>query len=167
VIGGGPIATCFIPPRFSPCNAGTTESRNVRNAELEGVEAEFQYAVGPLSLSGVYSDVQGRDARTGAPVGVLTPPRFIGDLRYTPSVANLTFGLRTEVAGEFDQTLVAAERRDGYTLFDVYATWRPSRSLRIDAGLDNIADEVAERVFAGVPEPGRSARIAVTWSQGF
>lgn len=167
VIGGGPTATCFIPPRFSPCNAGTTESRNVQNAELQGVEAEFQYMVGPLFLSGVYSDVEGEDARTGAPVGVLTPPRFVGDLRYTLSGANLTFGLRTEVAGEFDKTQITAERRDGYTLFDLDATWRPTRSLRIDAGVDNIADEVAERVFAGVPEPGRSARIAFTWSQGF
>jgi hemoglobin/transferrin/lactoferrin receptor protein len=167
VIGGGPVATCFIPPFFSPCNAGTTESRNVRNAELQGIEAELQYSIGPLSLSGVYSNVDGEDARTGAPVGVLTPPRFVGDLRYTVEAANLTLGLRTEVAGEFDKTIVAAERRDGYTLFDLYATWRPIPSLRIDAGVDNIADEIAERVFPGVPEPGRSARIAITWSQNF
>jgi hemoglobin/transferrin/lactoferrin receptor protein len=134
---------------------------------LQGIEAEFQYSKGPLSLSGIYSNVDGEDARTGAPVGVLTPPRFVGDLRYTVEAANLTLGLRTEVAGEFDKTIVAAERRDGYTLFDLYATWRPIPSLRIDAGVDNMADEVAERVFAGVPEPGRSARMAITWSQNF
>lgn len=167
VIGGGPIASCFIPPFFSPCNAGTTESRNVRSAELNGVEAEFHYAAGPLSLSGAYSNVNGEDERSGAPVGVLTPPRFIGDMRYTIDAADLTLGLRTEIAAEFDKTTVPAERRDGYTLFDIYTTWRPLPTLRIDAGVDNIADEVAERVFAGVPEPGRSARVAVTWSQSF
>jgi hemoglobin/transferrin/lactoferrin receptor protein len=167
VIGGGPIATCFIPPRFSPCNAGTTESRNVQNAELKGVEAEFGYTAGPMSLSGVYSNVDGQDTRSRAPVGVLTPPRFIGDLRYAVAPANLTLGLRTEIAGAFDKTNTPAERRGAYTLFDFYATWRPLPALRIDAGVDNIADEIAERVFAGVPEPGRSARIAVTWSQGF
>jgi hemoglobin/transferrin/lactoferrin receptor protein len=167
VIGGAPISTCFIPPFFSPCNAGVTESRNVRDAELSGVEAEFQYVIGPFSLSGVHSDVDGEDSRTGAPVGILTPPRFIGDLRYTIEASNITVGVLTEVAGEFDKTRVLSERRDRYTVFDLYATWRVTPSLRLDAGIDNILDEVAERVFAGVPEPGRSARIAVTWSQGF
>lgn len=167
VIGGGPIASCFIPPRYSPCNAGTTESQNVRNAKLDGLEVELQYSVGPLSLSAAYSDVEGKDARTGAPVGVLAPSRLIGDLRYSIGHANLTLGLRTEVAGKFEKTNLAAERRDGYTLIDAFASWRPTPSLRIDAGIDNITDEVAERIFAGVPEPSRSVRIAVTWSQGF
>jgi len=167
VIGGGPVATCFVPPFFSPCNAGTTESRNVRNAELEGVEAEIGYTLGLLSLTGVYSTVDGRDASTGAPVGVLSPPRLVGDLRYVIEPADLVLGLRAEVAGAFDRTAIAAERRDGYTLVDLYATWRPLAVLRIDVGVDNVADAEAERIFAGVPEPGRSARIAVTFEQRF
>ena len=111
--------------------------------------------------------LEGEDAATGAPLETLTPTRFVGDLRYDVAAWNLALGLRTEVAGPLDDVVDPAFARDGYTLFDVYATWRPVDGLRVDMGVDNLADEVAERVFAGVPEPGRSGRVAVTWSRGF
>jgi hemoglobin/transferrin/lactoferrin receptor protein len=167
VIGGAPLATCFAPPRFSPCNAGTTESENVTDADLRGLEAEMSYENGPFSLMAVYSTIDGEDARNGQKVGILTPPRFLADARWRLLPEQLAVGVRAEVASEFDRVNVRSERRGSYTLMDVYATWRPTQAVRFDLGVDNVFDEFAERVFAGVPEPGRSARVAVTWTGGF
>ena len=51
---------------------------------------------------------------------------------------------------------------------DLYATWEPvvAPRLRVDAGVDNILDHDYERVFAGVSEPGRNVKIAVTYQLG-
>jgi hemoglobin/transferrin/lactoferrin receptor protein len=167
VIGGGPISTCFIPPRFSPCNAGTTESQNVADAELDGIEAELSYQRGALSLMAAYSTIDGQDSRTNQKVGILTPARLMADARYSFVPDRLAMGVRAEFADRFDKVNTPTELRDGYALVDVYATWRPYPNVRVDAGIDNVFDKLAERVFAGVAEPGRSARIAVSWSGGF
>ncbi|MBA4802716.1 MAG: TonB-dependent receptor, partial [Euryhalocaulis sp.] len=62
-----------------------------------------------------------------------------------------------------------SEIRPGYVVGDLYASWAPEAlgGVRIDAGVDNVLDHDYDRVFAGVSEPGRNARIAFTYTKGF
>lgn len=164
-----PDVTCFVPPFFQPCTAGTTQSRNVSSAELEGVEAQFSFARGNFSLDGTFSDVDGRDVATGNPLGSLTPRRVFLDGRWVMEEDRWLIGSRVEWAGEFDETTSPTNNRDGYAVVDVYTRWRPmaGSGLTINAGVDNLLDEDYERVFAGVSEPARSYRLDFTWSRNF
>ncbi|MCR9130072.1 MAG: TonB-dependent receptor [Alphaproteobacteria bacterium] len=161
--------TCFAPPFFSPCSAGTSFSENLDSAEIEGFEVAAAYTNGPWELSGAIFEVDGEDTLTGDPIGALQP--LMGHLtaRYTIEPARLTVGGRVGFAGEFDKTTDPAEERDGYTVIDLYAGWRPfeNEDVRIDFAVENVFEEDYERVFAGVSEPGRSVRIDVTWTGGW
>lgn len=62
----------------------------------------------------------------------------------------------------------ATERRDSYHVFDVYAVWQPAdgmlKGVRLDLGVDNITDEDYEVVAAGVSEPGRNYKAAISYT---
>jgi outer membrane receptor protein involved in Fe transport len=38
------------------------------------------------------------------------------------------------------------------------------RGLRLDVAVENVTDRTYERVFAGVPEPGRKMKLAISYS---
>ena len=64
-----------------------------------------------------------------------------------------------------------ADARDGYTVGDIYLVWEPSRGplegLRLDLGIDNISDTDYQIIAAGVSQPGRNFKAAISWQQGF
>tara|TARA_R110000868_G_scaffold53744_4_gene168539 strand:+ start:19138 stop:21228 length:2091 start_codon:yes stop_codon:yes gene_type:complete len=161
-------ATCFAPP-FLPCSAGTTQSSNVRSAELSGFEAELKFEAGAFALDASLSDVDGKDTDTGEALGRSTPTRLFLDGRWTLAPYRLTLGARAELADDFDEAADSASFRDGYGVLDLYTRWQPwaGHGLSLNAGVENVLDADYERVFAGVSEPGRSLRLDVTWSQNF
>lgn len=166
--------TCFAPPGFFPCTAGTTNSANIAGASLEGWEAEAAYDAPAWYARAALSTIDGTDTSTGEDLGTLTPDRLTLDAGLKLSALNARIGTRVQVADEFERralsggTLGVAERRAGYVVLDLYGSWRPefAPSLRIDAGIDNILDHDYDRVFAGVSEPGRNFKIAVSWQFG-
>ncbi|WP_417487317.1 TonB-dependent receptor domain-containing protein [Maricaulis sp.] len=162
-------ATCFAPPFFAPCSAGTTQSRNVGAAELEGYEIQLGLSEGPFSLDASLTGIDGKDVATGDPLGSLAPTRLFLDGRWRFEETRLTLGGRIEAAGEYDEPLATSEHRPGYVVADAYARWQPiaESGLRINVGVENLFDHDYDRVFAGVSEPGRSVRIDVSWSQNF
>lgn len=164
-----PDMSCFVPPFFLPCTAGTTQSRNVGNAELDGVEAQFTFERGAFALDGTYSTIDGEDVSTGDPLGSLTPARIFLDGRWTIEDDRWLVGSRVEWADAFDNTNTVAEKRASYTVVDIYTRWRPwtDRGLSLNAGIENLFDEDYELVFAGISEPARSYRLDFTWSQNF
>ncbi|MCA8900403.1 MAG: TonB-dependent hemoglobin/transferrin/lactoferrin family receptor [Hyphomonas sp.] len=166
--------TCFGPP-FFPCSAGTTNSANVSGAELEGVEAEMAYEAGPAYARLTFSSIDGKDTETGADVGSLTPDRIALDLGTKVKAWRARFGTRIQIASDFERRdddgmggLAIAETRDGYTVVDLYASWRPAFAdgVQINAGIENVFEEDYERVFAGVSEPGRNFKVSATWQFG-
>jgi hemoglobin/transferrin/lactoferrin receptor protein len=161
-------ASCFAPP-FLPCSAGTTQSSNVRSAELSGFEAEMKFEAGAFALDASLSDVDGKDTDTGEALGRSTPTRLFLDGRWTLAPYRLTLGARAELADDFDEAADTASFRDGYGVLDLYTRWQPwaGHGLSLNAGVENVLDADYERVFAGVSEPGRSLRLDVTWSQNF
>ncbi|WBQ10846.1 TonB-dependent receptor [Hyphomonadaceae bacterium ML37] len=158
--------TCFAPPFFQPCSAGTSFSENVADAELTGFEIAGAYTSGPLSLSGSVSKVDGEDRATGAPLGALQPVNGQVSARYRFEAWGLDAGGRLRFAGDFDQGASPAEDRGGYGVLDLSAGWRPgfARDVRVDVGVENVFDRDYERVFVGVSEPGRTLRIDLTWT---
>lgn len=161
--------TCFIPPFYTPCSAGTSFAENLVSAELEGFELAAHYQNGPFELSGAVYDIDGKDADTGDHLGALQPLSGYVRANYTFESSDLTLGGRLGFAADFDKVNDPAEARDGYAVFDLIAGWSPfqDKSVRVNFAVENVFDSEYERVFAGVAEPGRSARIDVTWQGGW
>jgi hemoglobin/transferrin/lactoferrin receptor protein len=59
--------TCFAPPFFQPCSAGTSFSENLDSAELDGFEIAAAYVNGPFELSGALYEVDGEILRRVSP----------------------------------------------------------------------------------------------------
>ena len=160
--------TCFAPPAFLPCSAGVTNSANVGSATLSGYELQASYDNGGLSIEASLSENDGTDDATGEPVGQLSPRRLFIDTRYQFESAPVLAGVRAELASAFDNVTDPAQIRDGYTVVDLYARWRPfeDRGFTLTGGVDNVFDEDYSRVFAGASEAGRSIRVGFSWSGG-
>jgi len=170
-----PSPNCFAPPFFQPCDWGTSESANVDEAELSGFEGELHYDSDRFFARASYSSIEGTNVSDGSDLGSLTPDRAALNLGLKVPEWNALVGVRVQHAGDFEQRVsdgaggfTLQDERDGYTVLDVYATWRPSAidGLRLDLGVDNVFDEEYERTFAGVVEPGVNVKIAASWQFG-
>lgn len=170
-----PDATCFAPPFFQPCTFGTSNSANVDKAEIEGIEAEFQYDSDRVFVQASFATIEGTDLTTRADIGSLTPDRFAINAGLKVPEWNARFGTRLQHAGDFEQRIsdgaggfTKIDQRDGYVVLDIYSTWSPSfaNGVRFDVGVNNVFDEDYERVFAGVSEPSRNFKIAASWQFG-
>ncbi|MEO1251592.1 MAG: TonB-dependent receptor [Pseudomonadota bacterium] len=173
--------TCFLspgelPPFAPPCGSGEVAGNfsrnvNVTNAELEGVEVEAFYDSDYFYTRANYSTIDGRDVDTDDFVGILTPSTFFIDAGVKWPAADIRLGGRVLVASDFDEVNDPVEARDGYTVGDLYMVWEPAagalNGLRIDLGVDNIADTDYEVVAAGVSQPGRNFKAAISWRKGF
>ncbi len=169
--------SCFVPPSFRPCTAGTTESANLNKADLDGFEWEAVYNSRRLYMRAGYGAIKGEDKADGSDLGVLTPDRFSLDTRLKMPTLQAALGVRLQWAGDFkrrqfnsiSQTYDVIENRESYAVGDVYATWQPAflQGVRLDASIDNLWDKNYARVFEGVSEPGRNYKLAATWTKGW
>ena len=173
--------TCFltpdqIQPFLPPCGSGEpfgnfSRNVNVVNAELDGVELEGEYDSRYFYARANYATIDGENADTGAFVGVLAPDIFFIDAGVKAPVADLRLGARVTAAGDFDKVNDPTQARDGYTTGDVYLVWEPTRGpldgVRLDLGVDNVTDADFQVVAAGVSEPGRNFKAAVSWRRAF
>ena len=173
--------TCFLTPDqvlpfFPPCGSGEafgnfSRNVNVTNAELNGVEIEAYYDSTYFYTRANFSSIDGRDVDTDEFVGILTPDTVFIDAGVKWPEADLRLGGRVNIASDFDDVNDPSLARDGYTVGDVYLVWEPSggvmKGLRLDLGVDNVADTDYEIVAAGVSEQGRNVKAAISWRRGF
>lgn len=165
--------TCFAPPSFFPCTAGTSDSANLDTARLEGWEAEFAYDSDRMFVRASYSAVDGEDRQTGSDLGALTPDRFAMTAGLKLNEDRLRLGGRLQHAAEFERRqanlgggFTIVEQRDSYVVLDLFGTWRPAFAddrLALNVGVDNVLDEDYERVFEGVSQPGRNYKLVLSW----
>ena len=168
-------AGCFGAP-FPPCGSGaafgnTSTYLNVANAEIQGFEFELQYDSPRTYATASFATIDGENRDNGEPVGVLFPNRFYADVGVDVFEVDLRLGSRLTLAGDFTNVTRPQDERDGYATVDLYATWAPLdgplSGLRVDVGVDNVGDTDYEVVSAGVSEPGRNFRAAVSYSFAF
>jgi len=169
---------CFVASPFvPPCGSGTafgnvSQNVNIRNAEISGVEIEFSYASNGFYARGNFSSIDGVDAGTGEFLeGVLQPDTIFFDIGQRFGDSGFRLGLRSIYGMEFDEVNDPLDTRGDYLVNDLYLVFEPEsgplKGFRVDLGVDNVADADFEVVFAGVSQPGRNFKAAVSWSKGF
>lgn len=171
--------TCFFGPRV-PCSAGTATSNNV-DAELSGTEIEARYDSERWRLTVGYGTVDGKERGTSFDVPSLPADRFTTSVTLKLPEVDGRIGARMEIGSDYSKNYNPltsdpfTEVRDGYTTFDLFATWLPSddilngalNGLRVDLGVENVTDEDFERTFEGVSEPGRNFKTLVSYTVQF
>jgi hemoglobin/transferrin/lactoferrin receptor protein len=172
---------CFTPPTFLVnCNLGTATATNV-NAELHGAEFESVYDNERVRLAVNYGAISGRERGTPYDLQSLIPDLLdvVATLKL-PEVDG-SISARVQNAGSFHKTYnpiisdVPDDRRSGYTVVDVFATWQPGETifggrlqgLRIDVGVDNIGDQDYEPFQQGVSAPGRNFKALASYALGW
>lgn len=171
-------AGCFVASRFvPPCGTGAafgnvSRNVNIRNAEIDGIEIEFDYRSDRFYARGHFSSIDGVDAGTGEFLeGVLQPDTLFVDLGTRIGDSGFRLGVRTIYATGFDEVNDPLDARDDYLVNDLYLVFEPQtgplKGFRVDLGIDNVADTDFEVVFAGASQPGRNLKAALSWSKGF
>jgi len=166
------------PEPFIDCNPfipgncdGTTTSRNVPNAELEGFEAEAGYESRRVKATLGYSSITGEDADTGVPIGLLAPDQLTASFGVKIPEIDAFIGWRGIFAAKFDDTDDPAEERDAYDVHDIYAFYAPRdgmlKGFRLDVGVDNIFDTAYSRTFTDADEPGRNYKAKISYTMNF
>ncbi|UAB77928.1 TonB-dependent receptor [Erythrobacter sp. SCSIO 43205] len=169
---------CFVASPFVPsCGTGaafgnTSQNVNIADAQISGVEAEFNYSSDHFYLRGNFSTIDGVDAATGEFLeGVLSPSVLFLDTGLRLRDGDVRVGTRVTSASDFDEVNDPNQAREGYLVADLYLVIEPEtgplEGFRLDLGIDNIGDADFEVVSAGVSQPGRNVKAALSWSKGF
>lgn len=165
----------FQPAPFVDCNPaipgacdGTTVIDNVNKAKLDGVEVEAGYENDFMIFDFAYSHINGIDRETNDTLGLLQPDTWTLHAAAKLEAIDTQIGWRTTIAEDFEDNGNPTNDRDGYTLHDIYAIWRPGieplDGLSLAVGIDNLFDETYTRVFTGANEAGRNYKAWVAYT---
>ena len=169
--------------RYGPRNINRTY-RNIGNAMIHGMEAEFEWRVRQnLVLRGNYSLAHGTDETLDNPLPDITPQRGVLGVDYLHQPWGLTIGGRTQMVGDQERVPRPArgsrQRTGGFIIFDIYATMQPARALlpelpkswlqgfQLNIGVDNLTDRKYRRHLSSLPEAGVNPKISMWYSINF
>jgi len=160
------------------------QSRNLKDAEITGVEAALDLALGAWHpalehFTGILtaSWADGEDTSTGTPINSMDPPRGMLGLRYDAPTGTFGVSLELTVVGgkhDVDESSGPLFRTDGHEVLDLRMQWRPHPRLTASVGLFNLGDSAyhewsAVRGLAPTDpllplyrEPGRNFAVTVT-----
>lgn len=156
--------------------ATTTQSRNVRDARIRGIEAELHYDAGAWYAGLSATALRGDNLTDNQPLASVPAHRMTlsGGWRFLDQ--GVTLGARWQLVAAQDRNPAnipgLARETSGYGLLDLNLSWRPgfAPQLRLDLGIDNVFDHAYRRsTWNANPAPpfyetGRNIRGGVTLS---
>jgi hemoglobin/transferrin/lactoferrin receptor protein len=159
------FSTATFVPGVGLVVGGTTTTENV-DAELWGFEAEARYDAG-LWFAGVGAMLPRGEGADGEPLGSIPQDRLNLVGGYRP-LDGVEVGGRITLAAEQDDVPEGTEPGDAFATLDLFASYRPERGpfagAVLQAGVDNVFDEDFTIYPNGLPEGGRSFKIAAAFT---
>lgn len=159
-----PAATCF----FLGTDCGTSQSVNIGDAEINGIEANVTYDTPRFLIEATYHRMNTENTQTGEPLTLEQPDTVTLDGRLKVSEGDGTFGYRMAAVDGFDEGTDASRHRDGYVLHDFYARWEPKEGLAdglaLGVTLKNAFDRRYSRIASDVVEAGRDLRFDASYT---
>ncbi|MEK6805519.1 MAG: TonB-dependent hemoglobin/transferrin/lactoferrin family receptor [Pseudomonadota bacterium] len=149
---------------------GYTSSENIPRAQIQGLELETNYLIGAFKLGAGYSMLRGENRQTGAPLLTIPADRFNASALWQfgrwQLGARLTHALPQTRVPLDSAGVPVIPATQGYTVTDVFAQWQPSKSLsglRLNVGMDNLADVNYRRHLDTAAEAGRNLRAGLDY----
>ena len=151
----------FIGPR------PILQYQNVSNAKRWGLELEGDYVQGPWDWHLAYTRIRAKDEDSGE--HLFSPPDQLNlQARYwlTDYDISLLWNTTATAAQDYDSNI--ERRRPGWARHDLFLSWTPEGSLRIDIGVENLTDKryasyQSANAYALTYEKGRSLKATVSW----
>ncbi len=145
----------FVGPGFFPENAA--------QAQIDGLESSYLFHQGPWRMHAALTVLDPRDQQTGTLLprrsresGRIDIDRKVGEFRFGTTVYGQSYS--------YDDTANTI-RLGGFSLFDLRASYRLSRTLTLDTRLDNVFDKQYQTAYTYV-EPGRTAFVSLRYAGG-
>lgn len=145
--------------------AGTSTSKNINNAVIEGYELMAHYSVSQLQLGLSYGQTRGKDADTQDWLSSMPADKWVASAEYGLWDYDTKLGAKATFVA--DQERLPTSDTEGpyedYTLVDLYVSWEPSEQLtglKVDFSVINATDENYRQAWTQVYQPGRSFRIS-------
>ncbi|MFA5963125.1 MAG: TonB-dependent receptor [Sphingomonas sp.] len=140
--------------------------QNVSRARRNGIEAELDYAIGPVDFSAAYSRVRSVDRDSGT--NLFSPPDKVNLSAALKlfGIARLRWNSLFVSAQDYDTTVL--RQRPSYDVHDVFLSLAPKRwPVRADVGVTNIFDEryalyKGSTAYPDTFEEGRSVRLMLS-----
>ncbi|MGB0733409.1 MAG: TonB-dependent hemoglobin/transferrin/lactoferrin family receptor [Pontibacterium sp.] len=147
---------------FVTFDAGTTYWRNVDQATLRGFEVGTYYSLNDLDVDLVYAQTRGKNDASGEALNNIPADTWKANVRYHFVPLNITAGARVTYAE--DQLLSTSTTYDGYTLTDLYASWKPARlkGVSFDLAINNFTNANYRTAWANIDEAGREVILSAT-----
>ncbi|MDO5647164.1 TonB-dependent receptor [Paracoccus sp. (in: a-proteobacteria)] len=138
---------------------------NLDRAYLRGGEIEASYLTGAIELGAALSYVTGKD-QDGTVLDSLPNNRAVLSAAWQ-ATDEWRFGARSTLAA--GRTKADGNRRAGYGVHDIFATWTPqtgpARGMALQLGVDNVTNrDYTPATYQSGPAAGRNVKIALSRS---
>lgn len=140
---------------------------NVTRARISGYELAADYRWRLLGLNLSYSQAKGEDKTQGDALADIPASKLVFGISQGLLDGDVRLGSRLSWYRDQDRVPSSSSTQgyDGYTLWDLTASWRPQqgdwRNWQLDFALDNVTDEYYLPAFSELYAPGRNAKLAV------
>ncbi len=144
----------------------TRQIRNVGSARIQGIEISASYDARRFFFGATAEKTKGKNKETGAPLNSVRPTSatLYGGMRFLDYA--LTVGSEIEMAQgktETGENLgVIGDSTKGYTLVNLFSSYRLSDSVSLNARIDNLFDVVYRRFDHIDNGEGISGRLSLT-----
>lgn len=143
----------FVGPTFLPENA--------QRARIVGLETSYRLRQGPWRMHAALTALDATDQSTG----LLLPrrSRVSGRLAIDREMGAIRLGaILHGRSASYDNTANTL-RLGGYTLLDLRGSYRISRTLSVDASVDNLFDKQYQTAYTYI-EPGRTLYVSLHYT---
>ncbi len=149
--------------------AAVTRFLNVDDARIDGAELSVDYEQPQWRARLFGSRLRGDDRGLDIPlqsipadeIGMVVAVRWLD--------GRLETGTRLLYTAAQKRLLLGPNRvpkTPSHQLVDLFASWLPTPSVRVDLRVDNLTDEAYRRHLSQINDPGRSVRLQVSWRGG-
>lgn len=138
---------------------------NVGKSRFEGVEIEAEYASRSFFARAGVSMINGENRVTGLPLNTIPADELDLTLGYNIREHDLQVGWRGEFAATQDEVALATQRTGGYSVHNLFLTWRPQdgalQGLDIRLAVDNLFDKQFRRHLNSLDAEGRTFKVTL------
>lgn len=142
------------------------QAQNVARAERWGYEIDARYQRGNWAGQFSYSHIRVTDRDSDE--NLFSPPdQAVVQLGYDLPQQALSLHWTSVITADQDYDSTEGRRRDGWDRHDLFISWQPMPTLRVDAGIENLFDEdyvsyFSSNSFSNIAEKGRNGKISVS-----